>query len=797
MVYHEEESQFASNNNHDWILSAAASTTIEQHQQPQQLEEEEEEDAAESDYSLDYEYLGPRKPNYRNEQDADSDASELSCCSSSSCQQQQDQQAEEEEFGFDMWDEDPYSTNDFTWESNDMRLTGFIKKRQKQLNKINSVAPWSNVSFWRKEKGWPRQLPSSSSTTNHDQSASALSLVLSDYGISEKLHTVYRDRIVECGKFNNYSTSSSATAVVVVAVASSSLAFNNINSTSSIPTAQIKNNETTYLENYAQPNNSTGINAAPSNNNNSSSGSSSSNIFNETHASISLPKTIEEQQQYLEQEKHHHLQQQQQQLKSLNNSKNLLSKFIPYTKYIKRSQFPVIFPQDAYLALGFEPLCLAEKYGYMAIGGVEGEFELYCCMDTSRPPIKIWGTKFKGKNNIIFMTNAVQIVRWSKKLSTEADDYSYFLIACMNDAGVLIYDLPSHHQCHSATATTANCDLHCHIKNFDHVPINDARVSPDGQHLVCVGDDACIFHLTVSYHQQKNRLVFGTPQKIKIPPSVLYPTTTTIPTTESSSQQPLTFSSQYVAWSKSSVFFAHTSDTHNYVLVWRTSPQFEMLYRIDAGGYTYAVQFHPEHEGVLCFSNRYGYLHTVNLDEAITITALNQKPMRVADFDKQQLSSDGHVCASTCQQQSEAAAIHHTRHLSARHEITMISFRGEKNRKLRILAKINGLQWSRDGCYLYVSTKKRVLAYEFLPSSCHIQSLEKMAGLKALSILEEQEEYEEEEEETAVVKKKRKRQDLSEEKKSKKKLWYKKWGNIPPHVRNNVLGDTHHLASHW
>lgn len=664
MVYY-EESKFMSSYNHDWILPKTTELK-------EQDEEEEEDDGAESDYSLDYEYLGPRQANYRSEQDADSDASELSCSSSTS------------QAGFDMWDEDPYSTNDFTWESNDMRLTGFIKQRQRELLLLNKISPWKNSSFWRKEKGWPKQLPSSSSTSNHDQSASALSLVLSDYGLSEKLHAVYRDRIIECGKLNHIIDDLKV----------------NINTTTT-------NNVTTWLETSCiiDPNTLT----------------NTSNKFNETHASVSLPKHSAYQQPSSFDNK-----------SFTTRNDNFLSKFTPYTKYIKRSQFPVVFPQDSYLALGFEPLCLAEKYGYMAIGGLEGEFELYCCMDETKPPVKIWGTKFKGKDNVFLMTNSVQIVRWKKK----NDDYSYFLIACMNDAGILIYDLPSHGQCQ----TTNNCHLNQHIRCFDHVPINDARVSPDGQHLVCVGDDACIFHLSVFFNQQKNRLVFGSPEKFKIP--------TTIPT----------FSSQYLCWSKSSLFFAHTSDTHNTVFIWKTQPKFEMLHKIDAGGYTYAIQFHPQQEGVLVFSNRYGYLHTVNLDEAIT-TDDPTNYISIKDYHRQH------------------------ENIVTRHEITMISFRGEKNRKLRILAKINGLQWSKEGSYLYVSTKKRVLAYEFVQSSRHVQSLEKMAGQKALSILED-------------YQKKRRRKKECEEKQKKRRLWNEKWDKVPAHVRNNVLGDIN-LASHW
>ncbi|KAK4519143.1 aspartate--tRNA ligase msd1 [Mucor velutinosus] len=718
MIYDEENQRQPDYTNYD----------IEQ----QQTQQEEEDDGAESDYSLDYEYLGPRKANYRGEDDADSVASDLS----STCRDD----------GFDMWDEDPYSTNDFTWESNDMRLTFFIKQRQRQLDAINSIAPWQQNSFWKKEKGWPKQLPASSSTTNHDQSANALSLVLSDLGSSEKLHAVYRDRIIECGNYEK------------------EILLNTIK--------QEKINTTTYLDNV---DNDTVQQAA-----------NASDKFIATHASISHSSI------------HSNTTHSKYQPNTVNTSSTtndkFISKFIPYTKYIRRSHFPIILPQNSYLSLGFEPMCLAEKYGYMAIGGIEGEFELYCCMDSAKP-IKIWGTKFKGKNNVLLMTNAVQVVRWKK----QDHDYNYYLIACMNDAGILIYDLPSHRQCQ----TTANtCHLQCHIRAFDRVPINDARVSPDGNHLVCVGDEACIFHISISFNKQ-GKIAFGHPHKLKIPLSILsinhqHPLSKSFGKPRATSSSPSTstatsstFSSQYVAWSKSSIYFAQTSDTQNNVFVWRTKPHFEILFSIDAGGYTYAIQFHPELEGVLAFSNRYGYLHTVNLDECVSRLD-SHRTIRLLDYDRQTTHSNGHTCTDKCLQGDEA--VHHTLHLLARHEITMVSFRGEKNKRLRILAKINGLQWSRDGRYLYVSTKKRVLAYEFVQSSCHVQSLEKMASLAALSILERntkrkrrdqkqgfEEETEDEEEEAS---------------KRKRRIWCEKWCKIPAHVRHNVLGDTH-LASHW
>ncbi|CAO3658435.1 unnamed protein product [Rhizopus stolonifer] len=628
-------------------------------------------DDAESDYSLDYEYIGPREPNYRDDQDADSDCSDLS---DRSCHN-----------GFDMWDEDPYSTNDFTWESNDMKLTSFIKNRKKVLN---LSTPWNKSSFYKKEKGWPLQLPYSSSTTNHDQSASSLCLVLSDYGIKEKLHAIYRDRIIECGNPTNKNTIQ----------------------------PEKKPENTTWLESEQQQ-------QAQNNDTHCKSTSSySSSLFYETHASVShLPST--------------------QPTMHSKDSVDTLN-FFPYTKYIKRSQFPITCSQDAYLPLSFEPLCLAEKYGYMAIGGLEGEFEVYCSMDDQ--PVKIWGTKFKGKNDVMLMTNAIQIVRLKSD-----QEYKHLLIACMNDAGVLIYELPKHSN-HSTVTL-----LH-HIRSFDRVPINDAKLSPDGQHLICVGDDACLFHLTMGY--ANNQFSFTSPKKTVIPSCLL-----------SNVSGP--YSSQHLSWSKSSLYFAHTSDTHPFVLVWRTFPNLEMLYRIDSGGYTYAVEFHPEYEGILAFTNRYGYLHTVDLTQAVSL----HQPDKIVSVDQ-----PIHTCNPSCLSHTNEP-IYHTMDLMARQEITMVSFRGQENRKLRILAKINGVQWSKDGKYLYVSTKKRILAYRFMKSFSCVDTLEKMACSSTLTIMEQ-------------YSKKRKRQDQWQAK--KRQRWQEKWNQVPEFLKERTIADCHDLASH-
>ncbi|KAG2233055.1 hypothetical protein INT48_009855 [Thamnidium elegans] len=555
-------------------------------------------DDNESEYSLDYEFPGPRYPNYRTTVDDDDIASQLS-----------DEDLEQDAPRFDMWDDDPY--NDFTWESNDMQLTKFMKRKKKELK---------DTSFWKKERGYPKQIQYSCSSTNHDQSANAICLVQSNYGLSEELYAVYRDRIIQCGK------------------------------------APVQVNKTIH-ENQSQKRDTT----------------------------------------WLETD-------------------------------------------------GFDPQCLAQKYGYMAIGGVEGEFELYCCTDPAMP-VKIWGTKFKGKDNVMLMTNSIQLVRWKNKITQE---YQHMLIGCMNEAGLLFYHLPPHRECklfRGQKNVESTVKLHSHLRSFSGVPINDAKLSPDGTKLVCVGDDNIIFIIHVFHCDTTGAINFSSPTEMVIPPQIF----------QQKSMKSTPYSSQYVCWSASSRYFAHTSDSHNLVLIWRTCTR-EILYTIDAVGYTYAISFHPKLDNILVFTNRYGYFHTVDLSNILR-------------FDQQTDYSRGHQCLATCIQ-GQYHAVFHTSHLEINHEITMVSFRGEINTKLRILAKINGIEWSKDGNYLYLATKKRVLAYQFNTTQV-IPSLLDITGGHVKKILE---------------------QSCSKRKKPNKALY--DWSRIPHHIQSRILGDTQELACH-
>lgn len=612
------------------------------------------EDGNESDYSLDYEFPGPRYPNYRQSVNDNDTASLLS-----------DSEVELESPRFDMWDDDPY--NDFTWESNDMQLTKFMKQKKKELPPC--------PSFWKKEKGCPKQLSYSCSSTNHDQSANAICLVQSDYGLSEQLYAVYRDRIIQCGQ-----------------------APSNVSKTK----AQRQKRDTTWLETSGEEHPTQLINPK----------------FANTHQSVSVSKSY-----------------------NLKRTSGLE----PYTKYIKRSEYPALIAQDSYLSLGFDPQCLAQKYGYMAIGGVEGEFELYCCME-SDTPTKIWGTKFKGKDNVMLMTNSIQLVRWKNKKNKE---YQHMLIGCMNEAGLLFYNLPPHGECKDFRGQKSRniVKLHSHIRSFNGVPINDAKLSPDGTKLVCVGDENIIFMIDI-HQSSTDEISFGAPTEIIIPPEIF----------QQKSMSTTPYSSQYISWSSSSAYFAHTSDSHSLVLVWRTATK-EILYTIDAAGYTYAISFHPKLDHILVFTNRYGYFHTVNLS-------------KILSFDQQTESIRGHQCVDTCHHQQHHA-VFHTHHLNIQHEITMVSFRGEIDTKLRILAKINGIEWSKDGQYLYVATKKRVLVYEFMSSSNYIPSLLDITGVHVRKLLEE-----------SCPKRKKLNKTLHD------------WSRIPNHIQSRILGDSHHLAHH-
>lgn len=700
-----------------------------------------------SNFSLDYEYIGPRHAKYANSDD-ESVASEMSAVDGDS--------TDIDHTFYDMWDEDIYSTNDYTWESNDMRLSLFIKRHHKRLQQLNVDTAWEGKSFWRKDRGWPMQMQNSCSTTNHDQSAGTLCLVKSDLAVSECLMAFYKDRIVRCGGHSMDIASQDE----VMPVPPSNTGLHS------------RDTLAPYLETIAADDTTADIDSLQTD-------GKPSSVFLQTHASIQVPASDV----------------------SIRNSNDrhrgvdtptlsIMEQCVPYTKFLKRSDFVPPSRDSAYVALGFEPLCMDHNYGYMALGGLEGELLVFCCAD-SENPVKIWGTKFKRRNNVMLMTNSIQIVRWRR----QDGSFKHMLIACMNEAGVLVYNLPPHSNCEQLArnfskpytrSSRTGLTLHSHLQDFQHSPINDACVSPDGSKIVFVGDDSYIFlrDINTSDDPSTSGVEFGPAKVLTIPTDLLSPYSSHTPTTSANDIPPdQPYSSQHVAWSHDSTLFAHTSDSHYCVLVWTVETQ-ELVMAIDAAGYSYAISFHPTMRNILTFSNRYGYFHTVDLEQATSI-------------------NDGRICIEnpllTVESKMNIKSItERSKAIFPRQEITMVSFRGEQNTKLRILAKINGLQWSASGRYLYIATKKRVLVYEFMNRG--VRKLVELAGEQARKILEldpigwrTRERLTTHFQSQIMLTRKRKR--LLEES-INYEPWYRKWKQVPDHLRTVVLGDNMELAHH-
>jgi len=701
-----------------------------------------------SNYSLDYEYIGPRQPKYAiSDDDCESIASEISAVESDP-----NPMAVESHSYFDMWDEDIYSTNDYTWESNDMRLSLFVKQRNRYLRQQDIDTPWHGKSFWRKDRGWPMQVPNSCSTTNHDQSAGTLCVVKSDLAVSEHLVAFYKDRIIKCG------------APLV-----------NSTSPTSSQSSHYESHEHAQMETQNGEEKAAHTTAPPQE-------GKPGSVFLQTHVSVSLPAP----------DRPPNDRQRGVNTPNTTTTTSILERCSPYTKSLKRSQFIPPARDEAYVSLGFEPLCLDHNYGYMAVGGVEGELLVYCSVDPSNP-VKIWGTKFKRRNNVMLMTNAVQIVRWRRENGT----YHHMLLTCMNEAGVLVYNLPPHSECEKLAqnlprryirSTKQGLTLHSHLRGFQHSPINDARVSPDGNRVVFVGDDSYIFLRNIMKNDDSasSGISFGPTQVLTIPPNLLSPyASNSQSSTHDEEQVSQPYSSQHVAWNNDSTLFAHTSDSHYCVLVWTVESQ-EIVITIDAAGYTYAVAFHPSVRSILAFSNRYGYFHTVDLNQGISV----DQERNVTVEEKLLKSVDDHNHPKLATENSKSVI--------PRQEITMVSFRGEKNPKLRILAKINGLRWSGCGKYLYVATKKRVLVYEFLTRG--VKTLVELAGDQARKILEldplgwrSRQQLTTHFQPQCALTRKRKRllyESFDYE------PWYRQWKRVPEHLQYGILGDNVGLDNH-
>ncbi|KAG0216844.1 hypothetical protein BGX33_011971 [Mortierella sp. NVP41] len=178
-------------------------------------------------------------------------------------------------------------------------------------------------------------------------------------------------------------------------------------------------------------------------------------------------------------------------------------------------------------------------------------------------------------------------------------------------------------------------------------------------------------------------------------------------------QLPVTF--QYVAWNATSTKFAHSSDTCSRVVVW-SMPAREIVCCVDTGGPSYSIEFHPKLENLFAVANWYGFVHIVDLTGA----CVGDEELVPSDTRYNGQAKQGGPGLAGCEGP----------HYEEKHDILMVSFRGQKDRRLRIYDGIRGLGWSTDGRNLYVSTLRRVLKYEIADWGVRVPSLFDICGRK-------------------------------------------------------------------
>ena len=547
------------------------------------------------------------------------------------------------------------------------------------------------------------------------------------------------------------------------------------------------------------------------------------------------------------------------------------TKFLPTSIY----KFDELPESEAYVEIGMDedPLCIAQRYGYLAHGTADGNLVAYCT-DCGGEPIEIHNDNIAGQP-VDMMLNSIQIVRWprfyrskmrqdedgmdvdgdddggededeydlTEGYPTQSGQFDHYMVMTGNDYGLFIAALPDH-PClarrNSASWKYRGEDMFEHVfkykedhtwlkKGFNGEPLNDAKVSPNGRWIAIVGDSARVFTVEINHvaETEEQRIVreereqelalndldtdseyynsddsmevveqklglsddskgpdrgpskdkaqtrpstdrrrdpprllhqFGQPQEHTIPDRVIFGT--------NNKRRRITvnnYTSQYVAWNATSTKFAHTSDTSAKVMVW-SMPSKEIVCCVDTGGFSYAIEFHPKLENVFAVNNWYGFVHVVD----ITGCSIGDQDL-VPDVELNSQGPAGGGCTGP--------------HYEEKHDILMCSFRGEKDKSLRILDGLRGLGWSTDGRHLYVSTLRRVLKFEFKDDRFRVPSLFDLCARKVREWKEHQISQEHTGESTASIK--RSFGPIA-----------KDWEYVPYQIKRRIWGDLFLMQSH-
>ncbi|KAF8966992.1 hypothetical protein BGZ46_000268 [Entomortierella lignicola] len=490
-------------------------------------------------------------------------------------------------------------------------------------------------------------------------------------------------------------------------------------------------------------------------------------------------------------------------------------KTVKATKFLKDSlyQFDLLPTSEQYITLDdmtSNPICMAHRYGYLALGFANGELEVYCTAVNSRP--EEISHEFSDDDRFeLPILNSVQIVRWPRYYRNKAmtgdgeqydemenDDEEYdgkdgypsktgqfdhYLLMTGNESGLFIVGLPDHPDEETLDEQLSqysgggemehifrNKKDNTWIRNgFKGELLNDAKTSPNGRWIAVVGDSSRVWTVEVTHvpeteeqrlarHKREQEAMndsdseyltedsidpddedyededmdhdsgdnkawrnrkrsgsvssdedqsprrprllrqFGEPVPMTIPSHIIYP-----PYEKRGQRLNRPYTSQYVAWNSTSTKFAHSSDVFSRVMVW-SMPSREVVCCVDTGGTSLGIEFHPKLENLFSVFNWYGFVHIVD----ITGCCVGDEDL-IPDSGKAKEGPGITRCEGP--------------HYEEKHDILMLSFRGEKDKSLRILDGIRGMGWSTDGRYLYVATLRRVLRYELAAENFRIPSL--------------------------------------------------------------------------
>ncbi|KAF9114547.1 hypothetical protein BGX27_010522 [Mortierella sp. AM989] len=434
---------------------------------------------------------------------------------------------------------------------------------------------------------------------------------------------------------------------------------------------------------------------------------------------------------------------------------------------------------------------------------------------------------------------------------SNSGQFDHYLIITGNEKGLLIAALPDH--CDYIRSYDSYDDDDCQHafkyrggnaiairKGFGGEALNDAKVSPNGRWIAVVGDSANVWTIEVTHvpeteeqriarlkeeHELKmikelgtdsdyttddsmseredmpdesnvkdsikpslddmmpsdyeeeerggRRLLhqFGQPIQMTIPEKVLFQPQQKRRRHWGFNQL---YSSQYVAWNSTSTKFAHSSDTTSRVVVW-SMPSREIVCCVDTGGVSFSIEFHPKLENLFAVCNWYGFVHVVDVT-GCCVGDEDLVPDNVHVNGQAEVGPGLAGCGGP--------------HYEEKHDIIMLSFRGERDKSLRILDGIRGTGWSTDGRYLYVATLRRVLRYELADPQFRVPSLFQQCARKvkewkekSLNILIEGKDENENRRCLDKINKEFSPMD-------------KEWEYVPYSIKRRIWGDTFLMRSH-